>query len=120
MKPTGHIRGYVVRNENNIQAGKDLQPDDEVQIQSITLKGKGIDRTLIPLEGDASYSEHYLEHYLSSTDFSSGGAFFFFGLPDGKYELMINAKGYEKYSEICDVKIGRYLNTNVIQLVKSR
>ena len=119
MKPVGYLRGYVVKNERNIQAGKDRQPDTEVQIQSITLRGSGIDRTLIPLqEEDISYSEHYPEHYFSETDFTSEGTFFFFGLPAGKYELTINAKGYEQYSEKCNVKIGQYQNTITIELVK--
>ncbi len=119
MKPVGYLRGYVVKHERNIQAGKDRQPDTEVQIQTITLRGNGIHRTLIPLQEDAiSYSEHYPEHYLSQTDFSSEGTFFFFGLPAGKYELTINAKGYEPYSRMCDVKIGQYQNTITVELEK--
>ena len=119
MKPVGYIRGYVVKNERNIQAGKDRQPDTEVQIQTITLRGSGIYRTLIPLQEDEiSYPENYPEHYLSQTDFTSEGTFFFFGLPAGKYELTINAKGYEPYSKICDVKIGQYQNTITIELEK--
>ena len=119
MKPVGYLRGYVVKNERNIQAGKDRQPDTEVQIQSITLRGSGIDRTLIPLQGEEiSYSEHYSSHYLSETDFTFEGTFFFFGLPAEEYELTINAKGYEQYSEKCNVKIGQYQNTIIIELVK--
>ncbi len=118
MKPVGYIRGYVVKNERNIQVGKDRQPDTEVQIQSITLRGSGIDRTLIPRKEGVSYSELYPEHYLSETDFTSEGTFFFFGLPAGKYELTINADGYKQYSEICDVRPGHYQNTMMIELVR--
>jgi hypothetical protein len=119
MKPVGYIRGFVVKNEPNIQAGGDRQPDTEVQIQSITLRGSGVDRTLIPLQEDEiSYSELFPDHYLSETDFTSDGTFFFFGLPAGKYELTINSKGYEQYSEVCNVRLGQYQNTMRIELVK--
>lgn len=120
MKPVGHIRGYVVKNEQSyMQAGEDRQPDTEVEIQSITLIGNGIYRTLIPLQEEKrSYYDLYPEHYLSETDITIQGTFFFFGLPAGKYELTINAKGYEPYSETCNVKPGQYQNTIIIELIK--
>lgn len=119
MKPVGYLRGYVAKNEQPyMQAGKDRQPDTEIEIQSITLRGNGIYRTLTPLQKEISYSELYPEHYLSETDFTSQGTFFFFRLPVGKYELTINAKGYEPYSETCDVRPGQYQNTIIIELVK--
>ena len=118
MKPVGYIRGYVVKDERNIQAGKDRPPDTEVQIQTITLRGSEIDRTLIHLKEEISYNELFPEHYLSETDFTSDGTFFFFGLPAGEYELTINAKGYEPYSEVCNVRLGQYHNTMRIELVR--
>ncbi|MCP4105416.1 MAG: alpha/beta hydrolase [Desulfobacteraceae bacterium] len=132
MKPVGILRGYVVKNEQRyIPLGKYRQADTEVQIQSITLRGGGINRTLIPLqEKDVSYSEYsiliplleeklnFAEYYLSATDFVFKGLFFFFGLPAGEYELVINAKGYEQYSEICNVRLGQYQNVMLIELVK--
>ncbi len=121
MKPAGHLRGYVTKNKQpHMQAGKDRRPDPEVEIQSVTLKGEGIYRNLTPLqEKDISYNEHYPEHYLSKTDYTSQGAFFFFGLPKGKFELTLNAKGYEPYSKICNVTPGQYNNTIIIKLVET-
>ncbi|MFC1523945.1 alpha/beta hydrolase [Thermodesulfobacteriota bacterium] len=120
MKPTGYIRGYVAKSEQpHMQAGKDRQPDTEVEIQSITLRGNEFSRTLIPLQEDTiSYSAHYPERYLSETDYASLGTFFFFGLPAGEYELTVNAKGYEPYSETCTVIPGQYQNSIIIELVK--
>ena len=114
LKPVGYLRGYVAKNEQHIQVGASAQPDMEVQIQSITLRGSGAHRTLIPLQEKESYSEYFV----SATDFTSKGTFFFFGLPAGEYELTINAKGYEQYSEMCNVGLGQYQNTMVINLVK--
>ena len=120
LKPVGFLRGYVVKNEKTyMQAGEDRQPDTEVEIQSVSLKGNGIYRTLTPLqEEERGYFDLYLEHYLSETDFTSQGTFFFFGLSAGKYELTINAKGYEPYSKICNIKLGHYQDTIIIELVK--
>jgi len=121
MKPTGYIRGYVAKHEEpHMHAGKDRQPDTEVEIQSITLRGNGVYRTLSPLqeEEEISYSELYLDHYLSETDLTAQGAFFFFGLPAGKYELTMNAKGYEPYSETYNVRLGQYQNTIIIEPVR--
>ena len=120
MKPVGYLRGYVAKKEQPyMQAGKDRQPDTEIEIQSITLRGNGIYRTITPLqEEEISYSELYPKRYLSETDFTSQGTFFFFGLPAGKYEMTINAKGYKLYSETCNVRLGQYQNTIIIELVK--
>ena len=118
MKPVGYLRGYVAKEQLYMQAGKDRQPDTEIEIRSITLKGNGIYRTITPLQEEISYSGLFLEHYISETDFTSQGAFFFFGLSAGKYELTINAKGYELYSETCNVRPGQYQNSIIIELVK--
>ena len=78
-------------------------------------RGCGITRTLIPLkEEDISYSDHYL----SGTDYAAKGAFYFYGLSAGEYELTINAKGYEQYSEIRNVRPGQYENAMAIELVE--
>ncbi|PLY01562.1 MAG: hypothetical protein C0623_05270, partial [Desulfuromonas sp.] len=105
LEPVGYIRGYVIKSEPGIQTGTDWKPDPDVPIESITLKGNGILRTVRILPGEeGSYDEYFAEHYLTGTDFTSGGAFFFFGLPAGEYELSITAKGYQPYSQVCIVR----------------
>lgn len=115
LKPVGYLRGYIAKNEHRIQVGASPQPDTEVQIESITLSGRGVLRTTIPLQEEESYGEYFL----SATDFTAKGAFFFFGLPAGEFELTINAKGYERYSKMCNVRLGQYQNTMVIHLEKN-
>ena len=116
MKPRGWLTGYVVNTENGtIPAGVYREPDTEVQIQSITLRGGGITRTLIPLkEEDISYSDHYL----SGTDYAAKGIFCFYGLTAGEYELTINANGYKQYSEMRNVRLWQYWNIMTIKLVE--
>jgi len=128
MKPTGYLRGYIVKNDPGyFQAGESRQHNTEVEIQSITLKGNGIERILSPLQeevgGDSEQypsptDSTYSEQYLSGTDYTVNGQFFFFDLPGGEYELTINAKGYRSYSQVCNVSPGQYKNTIVIALVK--
>ncbi len=116
MKPRGCLIGYVVNTEKGTRpAGVYREPDTEVQIQSITLRGGGITRTLIPLqEEDISDSDHYL----SGTDYAAKGVFYFYGLKAGEYELTINANGYEQYSEMRNVRPGQYGNAMTIELVE--
>lgn len=132
MKPQGFLRGYVVKTGSDfVQAGKYRQRDTEVQIQSITLRGREINRTLIPIQGEARGSGNYdplifqseedisySKYYLSATDFSVNGLFCFFGLPAGEYEFILNAKGYEPYSEKCNVKPGQYQSTLLVELLQ--
>ena len=115
MKPRGNLIGYVADiGTNALSAGAYQPPDMDVRIQSITLKGNGITRTLVPEEEDSGY----IEHYLSGTDFAVKGYFCFYGLPEGEYELTLNAEGYEPYSETRTVRPGRYENEVVVELVK--
>ncbi|MBI9092789.1 MAG: alpha/beta hydrolase [Desulfobacterium sp.] len=115
LKPVGYLRGYVVKHgQRDILVGASPQPDTGIEIQSITLSKGDVHRTLIPLQEDDSDSEYYL----SATDFSSKGTFFFFGLPGGTYDLTLIAKGYETYSGIYTVVPGQYQNTIIIELEK--
>ena len=115
FKPAGYLRGYVVKHgQRDIQLGESPQPNTEIEIQSITLSGGEVYRTLIPLQEEGSYSKYFI----SATDFSSKGTFFFFGLPAGKYELTLIAKGYEPFSKIYTVIPGQYQNTIIVELVK--
>jgi triacylglycerol esterase/lipase EstA (alpha/beta hydrolase family) len=119
MKPAGFLRGYVADPEPSFaQAGKDVRPDTDVEIRSVSVRGNGVLRTVMPAEQELSYDDLYPGHYLSGTDFVSQGAFFFFGLPGGEYELSIDAEGYERYFETRNVHLGDHRNTVVVELEK--
>lgn len=116
FKPIGYLRGYIVDSDQpNIQAGKHRPPDEDVQIESISLTGRGGNRSLKPWKGeDMSFSEIHL----SETDYTSNGVFFFFGLLPGEYQLDLKAKGYKKYSIMYKVELGQYQNPLIIELEK--
>ena len=110
MKPAGYIRGYVAKNKQPyMQAGKNRQSDTEIEIQSITLRGSGIERTLIPLKEETSYSELFPEHYLSQTDFTSEGTFFFFGLDHLHGESFVKSISSKNFL----VSLGEERNSNI-------
>jgi pimeloyl-ACP methyl ester carboxylesterase len=66
--------------------------DSKINIQSITLTGNGVQRTLQPLKGE--YVNGY-DWLISRADFCYNTFFAFFGLPAGDYKLIIKAEGYK-------------------------
>jgi hypothetical protein len=117
LRPTGYLRGYVVKHDaRDIVVGNSAQPDADIEIQSITLRGGEVHRTPVVIPGEDSSSEFHL----SFTDYSHRGTFFFFDLPAGKYELTLKAKGYEPYTEICSVIPGQTQNVVPIELEKKK
>ena len=110
LKPDGVIRGCVaasLKPEDKSIGMPDYRyrsDDDNVIIESITLKGNGIHRELEQIKGeDVKYEDFLNNNYLiSRTDFCIDTCFGFFGLPAGDYELFIKPEGFrpieKKYS----------------------
>jgi pimeloyl-ACP methyl ester carboxylesterase len=96
--PDGVIRGAVtapLEKEEILLGVPEIRyrsVDSNINIQSITLEGNGIHRTLRQIKGEvvANY-----DIYIWRTDFCYGKFFAFFGLPVGDYKLCINAQGYK-------------------------
>lgn len=76
--------------------------DENIHIQSIQLKGKGIQRTPRPIEGDDARNDFLIER----DDFCYNKCFGFFGLPAGDYTLTIDARGYNASETNYSVKPG--------------
>jgi len=80
----------------------------------VTLKGAGIERTL-HFQGSESVKTY--NDFVSSTDFCTKDYFHFFGLPAGKYEVEIIAKGFKPYLRTYVVKPGQPADYRAIEMV---
>ncbi len=99
--PDGMISGYIetaTEPENKVVGMPGWQKrveDNTIQLESITLKGIGVHRTLYPYQ-KKDFNRHDME--ISRTDYCGKGYFRFFGLPAGQYELAIKAKDHKPFS----------------------
>lgn len=66
--------------------------DNKIYIESISLKGNGIDRILQPMRGEYINDNDYL---ISRTDYSYNEYFGLYGLPEGDDRLTVKAEGYK-------------------------
>lgn len=118
FRPDGMAYGHVVVRQDTedrpagMPAEQFLPNERPVAIQKVTLKGAGIERTVL----NAKERERNPYAFFSSTDFCSDNYFHFFGLPAGKYEVEIVAKGFEPYLETYVVKPGRPATVKAIEL----
>ncbi len=113
--PQGNFLGYITMplDKSDNPAGIFRAPAENVRIQSITLTGAGVNRTLIPLQGEVF---NYSDHYLSGKDYAFKAWFCFFDLPEGPYELTIKAEGYEHSTTEHRVVPGQLNSSQVIEL----
>jgi pimeloyl-ACP methyl ester carboxylesterase len=91
--PQGVLSGYITQAAAPIAPGTVPAPLEGVNIESITLTGPGVRRTLVPDGGDEDAPARYLE----GADHAGRSTFSFVGLPEGEYELSIRAQGYQPY-----------------------
>lgn len=119
LTPDGMIYGHVAAAQNaedrpaGMPAEQYLPGSRKVTIQMVTLKGAGIERILHPTEAE---NLNPYDDFLSSTDFCTKNYFHFFGLPAGKYEVKITAKGFRPSLKTYVVKPGRPANIRVTEL----
>ncbi len=121
--PDGIISGYVttaLKPEDRpvgMPAERYLPADKKIAIQSITLRGAGVQRILHPLEDE---DVNYIDYIISRADFCHNGFFYFFGLPAGVYELIINAQGYKSIVEKYSVVPGKQKEFRVTELIPEK
>ncbi len=100
--PDGTISGYITTNQKpkGFPAGMPItayQPGNKkIILQSISLEGNGIHRTIYP--GKTEDRNSFNDYLISRTDFCFDAFFYFFGLPAGEYELLISAQGFKPKS----------------------
>jgi pimeloyl-ACP methyl ester carboxylesterase len=99
--PDGLIIGHVttaVKTEERVigmPAKEFLPPDQKILLQSITVQGEGIQRTIVP---PAQEKVEVSDLFMLRKDYCYKNTFLFFGLPAGEYQLTIKAKGYLPFS----------------------
>ena len=107
LKPDGIIGGRVtapLKTEDKILGSPDYtyrEVNNQIRIESITLDGNGIHRTLQQIRGEESRNYNFL---IARKDLCYNTFFVFFGLPAGSYNIVIKVEGYkpvmQKYTVI--------------------
>ncbi len=108
--PDGTVSAYItaaIKPENKVvgMPGWQERPErNKVALQSITLNGNGIHRTVVP--ADINNFDIY-EAEASRTDYCYNGYLRMFGVPAGKYELVIQAQGHDPIIHTYQVTPGK-------------
>jgi pimeloyl-ACP methyl ester carboxylesterase len=115
LSAQGALSGYIGADlpASARPAGSYVPPHESVQIESITLTGAGIRRTLRPRE---DIDADILERYRDGKDVVVGAYFSFVALPAGDYQLSVSARGYAPYTARYQVVPGRPTMTWPVQL----
>ena len=112
LVPDNVIYGTLVstRQSKDWEAGMPYQ--ENFTIQSITLVGGGIVRKPSLLGGE----DNVTAYLTARRDCYYNGSFFFFGLPDGEFELIIRAQGYQPFVKHCFVQVGQKYDPRLVEL----
>jgi len=112
LTPDNIISGYVTTalKLQNRTAG---MPNENIPIQSITLKGSGIHRKPHLIEDE---DVNLFDYYVQRVDIYFKDNFIFYGLPPGEYKLIIRARGYEPFVKRCLVQDGKQAGHIYVQL----
>jgi len=94
LGPQGTLSGYVGEDRSR-PAGGYLAAHAAPRIRSVHLRGAGVERTLVPQPGIGEADA--LSRMLDNRDLAWGSTFMFVGLPEGEYELRIEAEGRKPY-----------------------
>jgi hypothetical protein len=120
FEPDGVIRGALTTtlNPEDKFPGRPnyryRSKDEEIHIQSISLKGNGIHRVVQPVEGP-ELSDY--DHLILRNDICYNNYFGFFGLPAGDYDLFIEVKGFQPINKRISVTPGVPKYFRVTELV---
>ena len=90
LQPQGSLNGFVAEDRPR-PAGALLAAHPAAGIRRIHLQGPGVERTLVPAPDMAA--DEAFPRLIDGRDVAWGAAFTFQGLPEGEYELAIEAAG---------------------------
>lgn len=113
LTPINVIYGTLISALQSKGWAAGMPYQENFTIQSITLKGAGIQRKIRLLEGE---DVNILDYLIQRVDCYYKGNFFFFGLPAGEFELIIRAQGYKAFVKKCFVKPGKQSDPMIVEL----
>ena len=113
LTPIHVIYGTLISALQSKDWAAGMPYQENFTIQSITLKGAGIQRKIRLLEGEDVYLSDYIT---PREDFYYKGNFFFFNLPAGEFELIIRAQGYQPFVKNCFIKTGKQFDPMLVEL----
>jgi pimeloyl-ACP methyl ester carboxylesterase len=113
LTPDNIIYGTLISALQSKDWAAGMPYQENFTIQSITLKGTGIHRKLRLLEGE---DVNIYDYVIPRADCYYKGNFIIFGLPAGKFELIIRAQGYKPFVKKCFVKAGKQVNPMLVEL----
>jgi pimeloyl-ACP methyl ester carboxylesterase len=113
LSPDNIIYGTLISALQSKEWSVGMPYQENFTIEAITLKGAGDHRKLHLLEGEDIYLSDYI---IARKDFYYKGNFFFFGLPEGEFELTIRARGYKPFVKKCILKVGKRFEPLLVEL----
>lgn len=95
LQPDGVVVDYIRRTfyKDKDPAGTYVLPADDITVRSIRLTGEGVDRSLVPTREKEFDS---VEYSLNRRDWANNTVFAFYNLPEGDYNLTVEADGFEQ------------------------
>lgn len=117
LKPQGMIAGYMsaATSADDSFWGFFQDLPESVKIRAIKLTGAGINRSLSP--NDKMTDREVLATFLASRDFAFKASFAFFDLPEGEYDLAIEADGCEPYATKIKAQPGDFVPPPLFRLI---
>jgi hypothetical protein len=113
LTPDNIIYGGLISALQSKDWAAGMPYQENFTIQSIALKGAGIDRKLRLLKGE---DVNIYEYAIPRVDFYYKGNFIFYGLPFGEYKLIIHAQGYKPFEKKCLVETGKAKDPMLVEL----
>lgn len=107
LQPVGSLTGWAVsaRPQVRLPAGARQAPDDGLRLRRVLLTGPdGLQRELRP--GPGPLGDVQLDALLDGRDVAAGTTWAFTGLPDGRYELLLEADGHQPHRSVHQVRAG--------------
>lgn len=117
LQPVGSLTGWAVsaRVPARLPAGARQAVDDTLHLRRVLLTGPdGLRRELRPAPGPLGDAQ--LDALLDGHDVAAGATWAFTHLPDGRYELLLEADGHQAHRSVHQVRAGQPADSTPLRL----